>query len=148
MNNTNETMTLQVEAISKFGVLNKLDGKWYNPTKDTVALLKQFKVGGMYDVSITETVNKGKTFKNITAIVSSTVAVASEKKSFVKKSDGETKSGLDWDKKDRAQMYGGRSHDAAELVKASLANATPMSKVLELYKEAFVGILKIAEDVK
>lgn len=53
-----------------------------------------------------------------------------------------------WDKKDRSQLVGGRSHDSVELVKASLANATPMPKVLELYKEALIGILKISDEIK
>lgn len=54
----------------------------------------------------------------------------------------------DWAAKDRSQLVGGRSHDAVELVKVSLANATPMNKVLEIYKEALLGVLKIADDVK
>lgn len=55
---------------------------------------------------------------------------------------------VDWAAKDRSQLVGGRSHDAAELVKVSLTTAVPLPKVLALYKEALQGVLAIANEVK
>lgn len=54
----------------------------------------------------------------------------------------------DWAAKDRSQLVGGRSHDAVVLVQTSLSTCTEMSVVLELYKEALQGILKVADEVK
>ena len=54
----------------------------------------------------------------------------------------------DWVAKDRSQLVGGRSHDAVELVNVSLTTQTAMKDVLELYKEALQGVLKIADEVK
>lgn len=54
----------------------------------------------------------------------------------------------DWAAKDRSQLVGGRSHDAAQLVQIALSSCTELSEVLRLYKEALQGILKIADEVK
>lgn len=53
-----------------------------------------------------------------------------------------------WDKKDRAQLVGGRSHDAASLVNTALVTGTPLAEVLMLYKEALVETLKLGDEVK
>jgi hypothetical protein len=54
----------------------------------------------------------------------------------------------DWAAKDRSQLVGGRSHDAAELVNTALVTGTPLEEVLKLYKEALQAILKMSEEVK
>ena len=58
------------------------------------------------------------------------------------------KAAVDWGAKDRSQLVGGRSHDAAQLVLAALTASVPISQALEMYKEALDGILKIAEGTK
>ena len=54
----------------------------------------------------------------------------------------------DWAAKDRSQLVEGRSHDAAKLVDTALVTGTPLAKVLEMYKEALEGVLKVANEVK
>lgn len=54
----------------------------------------------------------------------------------------------DWAAKDRSQLVGGRSHDAAALVNASLVTGTPLADVVKLYREALELVLKMAEEVK
>ncbi len=55
-----------------------------------------------------------------------------------------------WEAKNRSQLIGGRSHDAVELVKAWAQGRTSLTMVdlLEKYKLALEGILKIADEVK
>lgn len=54
----------------------------------------------------------------------------------------------DWAAKDRSQLVGGRSHDAASLVDTALVTGTPLQQVLDMYKLALQGVLKMAEEVK
>ena len=158
-----------VEARSKFGVLDAQTKKWIN-TQDK-SLLGSLLVGKAYDVTIGPAKgDDGKVRNQIVAAaivnVDGNVATlekptnvketspkveAPVKKAFVPRkaeSDKAPAPAVDWAAKDRSQLVGGRSHDAVELVAASLSSCTPMSKVLELYKEALVGILKLSDEIK
>jgi hypothetical protein len=158
-----------VGARSKFGVLDAQTNKWVN-TQDK-GLLASLVVGKAYDITI-DTVNgdDGRTRKqmvkavmvntdggNVATEVKSDVekAIAANqaptKKAFVPKAGKPADAPVekvDWAAKDRSQLVGGRSHDAVELVAASLSSCTPMPKVLELYKEALLGILKLSDEIK
>jgi hypothetical protein len=155
-----------IEAKSAFGVLDAQTKKWKNTNDKT--LLDSIVRGKAYDVEIADVKSSdGKVRKQIVKAVEVNfeggapneapksevkVSVAPKpapapfkKREFTKAVDAKP---VDWDKKDRSQLVGGRSHDAVELVAASLQSCTPMPKVLELYKEALEGILKLAEEIK
>ena len=152
-------MIIKIEAKSNFGVL--AGGTWFNPSDKK--MLSIFEIGKTYDVEMVENEGKnGKVYKNIQTaklVEGSAAPVAvldrpaappvkkpSYKKSgFAPKSDAAP---VDWAAKDRSQLVGGRSHDAVELVKASISGCKPMDEVLALYREALVGVLSIAEEVK
>lgn len=53
----------------------------------------------------------------------------------------------EWKDKDRSQLIGGLSHDAATLV-AALIEVTDVKDVLAKYKEVLEGLLKIRDEVK
>lgn len=64
--------------------------------------------------------------------------------------DSEKMSKADWSAKDRSQLIGGLSHDAAAMA-ASILNVQPAENVadaLKVYKELLEGMLKIREEVK
>lgn len=67
------------------------------------------------------------------------------KKSYTPKSD---MSKADWAAKDRSQLIGGRSHDAAQLVTAALLSGTPIETVVATYKSTLEQIVAMAEEVK
>lgn len=72
-----------------------------------------------------------------------------KKKAFVpyaKKADAMSKE--DWAVKDRSQLIGGRSHDAAQLVHASLVTGTPIEQVIETYKATLIALVNMASEVK
>jgi hypothetical protein len=59
----------------------------------------------------------------------------------------------EWSAKDRSQLIGGLSHDAAELVAAifpilPMHPAEAVDSVLSIYKEVLVGLLKIRDEVR
>jgi hypothetical protein len=158
-------MRIIVEAKSAFGVLNAEDKKWYNPANKK--MLEDAKRGQAYDIVIADVKEAdGKTRKRITEMtlvnLDKPVEVKSHeaapkqdeiarpvtKKAFVPRKVEPVKEAVDWAAKDRSQLVGGRSHDAVELVAASLQSCTPMPKVLELYREALVGILKLSDEIK
>ncbi len=62
--------------------------------------------------------------------------------------DSEKMSKADWSAKDRSQLIGGLSHDAAQLVLAAITVGVDVSKALEMHKDALVGLLKLREEVK
>lgn len=156
-------MRIIVEAKSAFGVLNAEDKKWYNPADKSI--LSSVKVGQAYEVVIDDVKGgDGKVRKQITKMtlvnleapsngeIKSEVKVAPKsapapfkKREFIPKAAAPA---VDWLKKDRSQLVGGRSHDAVVLVQASVSSCTPMPKLLELYKEAMQGILKLAEELQ
>lgn len=158
-------MRIIIEAKSAFGVLNAQDKKWYNPADKST--LTNVKVGQAYDVVIDDVKSDdGKVRKQITKMTLVNLEAPTngtpeapkvevkaapksftpfKKREFTKAADAKP---VDWDKKDRSQLVGGRSHDAVVLVQVSLQSCTPMPKVLELYKEALEGILKLADEIK
>ena len=154
-------MIIKIEAKSNFGVL--AGGTWFNPSDKK--MLSIFEIGKTYDVEMVENTGKGgKVYKNIqtaklvegsaapvAVLDRPAAAVVAVKKPYFKKSGFAPKSDaapVDWAAKDRSQLVGGRSHDAVELVKASISGCKPMDEVLALYREALVGVLSIAEEVK
>lgn len=153
-------MEITIEAKSPYGVMSQ--EKWYNfVNKDDI---KKMEVGKAYVVTLEDVkCADGKTRKQVTKFKSVAKTEAKEVKNErreatdtavternpVKESTAARENkATDWAAKDRSQLVGGRSHDAVELVKASLVNATPMPKVLELYKEALNGVLKLADEIK
>lgn len=66
-------------------------------------------------------------------------------KKFIKKVEPEK---TDWAAKDRSQLVGGRSHDAAQLVVAALGAGVSIEETLKMHREALVGLLKMADEVK
>lgn len=62
-------------------------------------------------------------------------------------SDSEKMSKADWSAKDRSQLIGGLSHDAAAIT-AALVACTSVEDPLKLYKSLLEGMLKIREEVK
>lgn len=64
--------------------------------------------------------------------------------------DKETMSKAEWSAKDRSQLIGGLSHDAATLTAAlmTMQPAERASDVLPIYKEFLEGMLKIRDEVK
>lgn len=58
------------------------------------------------------------------------------------------KTQTDWVAKDRSQLIGGLSHDAAELAAAAVAYNVPISSVVDQYKLALVALIKIREEVR
>lgn len=156
-------MQIIVKAKSPFGVLDASSEKWYNPAKKEA--LKDFVVGGVYDITLGDVKGKnGKVYKSIVAYKELsteeanaetpkaekpvTKGVADKKTEYKPKRTGETSEKVDWAAKDRSQLVGGRSHDAAVLTEVAITTATPLEDVLKLYKEALEGILKIATEVK
>jgi hypothetical protein len=166
MNNT--LQTINVSAKSKFGVLDGATNKWFNP-KDK-ELLASFSVGHSYNVELGETKKDGKTYLNIVKVVGSRgpladvpvaevsataapIAKAPYKafdkpfNKFQKKTTSDTTMSKDeWKAKDRSQLIGGLSHDAAALAVAQYT--TKGGTILDIYKEMLVGMLKIREEIK
>ena len=68
--------------------------------------------------------------------------------SFVPVKTDTTMTKAEWSAKDRAQMIGGRSHDAAQLTLAAVTVGISAEDVLKLYKAVLEGVLKLAEEVK
>lgn len=73
---------------------------------------------------------------------------------FEKKAEGSaastSMSKADWQAKDRSQLIGGLSHDAATMA-SSILNVQPaesVSDALKVYKELLEGMLKIREEVR
>lgn len=68
---------------------------------------------------------------------------------FAKKDGAEstTMSKSEWQAKDRSQLIGGLSHDAAAIT-AALVNVTQVLKPLDLYKELLTGMIAIREELK
>lgn len=60
----------------------------------------------------------------------------------------EAMSKSEWQAKDRSQLIGGLSHDAAELAAAAVAYNVPISSVVDQYKLALGLLIKIREEVK
>jgi hypothetical protein len=54
----------------------------------------------------------------------------------------------DWDSKNRAQLIGGRSHDAAQLVHAAITGGLPIETALEMYKQALIEVLKLSDEIR
>ncbi len=69
---------------------------------------------------------------------------------FQKKDESATMSKSEWQAKDRSQLIGGLSHDAAAITAAMLGlqvyNNT--DEVLKCYQQVLVGMLKIRDDMK
>jgi len=152
--------TVVIESLGKWGP--KINGEYYSFSKKIQESDKGKLVpGGTFDLDIW-TAESGK--KYINAVVSSAVAVAEkpvakatspEVKAFVAKvkaqaseAKSETMTKAEWSAKDRSQLIGGLSHDAATLVAASVTANVPLEQVLEQFGTALTALLKVRETVK
>jgi hypothetical protein len=153
---TQEAIT--VEQVGKFGV--RTGEVWYGVNEPIKP--ESFTVGTTYTVAISTSStgkkyikevlagnNSGQQIQNPVNVAPQTVKPAFKKSftPYAKKADNGL-SKEEWAQKDRNQMIGGRSHDAAELVKASVNSGRPMNEILALYQEALEGIIRIADTVK
>jgi|ERR1051326_349286 hypothetical protein len=84
--------------------------------------------------------------KKVEKSAEKTVEKAVEKKSF-KAKDDTSMSKAEWQAKDRSQLIGGLSHDAAAITAALVAVDTTLVP-LDVYKELLEGMLKIRAEVK
>lgn len=141
-----------VEAVGiKFNGSLLIGGAWYNLKKGTT--LPDNLKGKEVVLKLESWEFKGKSGVNV-----SNIEVVTQSKNLIQEFFGEEGNELkqkvsgpqatNWAAKDRSQLVGGRSHDAAELAKVSIQTGTPMKQVLAAYAEALEGILKLAEEVK
>lgn len=159
-----QLLHINVSAKSKFGILDKNTEKWFNPLKSE--MLKEFEVGKAYSVELEDTTAaNGKTYTNIvsitgretpTAVAAAGVTTAEVKTPYVKKDYSKFKprevkatlSKEEWAAKDRSQLVGGLSHDAATLVAAAVTSGVPVEQVIEKFKVVLAGLIKARDEVK
>ena len=143
----NQTITVTEVVEGKFGEQVK-DGKAYFSYGKFFKGPK-LKVGDVVTVELYQTA-KGNNYINkvVDGATANVVEAPKAKKAAVAKSVDNSMSKADWAQKDRNQLIGGRSHDAVSLVNTALVTGTELSKVLEMYKEALDGVLKLADQVK
>ena len=156
-------MQITVNAKSRFGIKDEVTDKWFNPADKQ--LLGLFQVGKTYDVILKENKGKdGKIYQNIDSAIevqgvtpqvtgSVTTVAPAAKKAFYsskpyKKAESSGLSKEEWASKDHDKMIGGLSHDAVILAAASVQNGLPMDKLVEAYKLALVGLIKVRGEVK
>lgn len=149
-----------VEAVGiKFNGSLLIGGAWYNLKKGTT--LPDNLKGKEVVLKLESWEFKGKSgvnVSNIEVVTHSKTTPELKSKNLIQEFFGEEGNELkqkvsgpqatNWAAKDRSQLVGGRSHDAAELAKVSIQTGTPMKQVLAAYAEALEGILKLAEEVK
>jgi hypothetical protein len=147
---------VKVEELTKYGF--KSNGKYVNYSKQLSEKDKAMVVPGAELDAEYYVADSGKEYLN--KILSVVVPVLSysgpeavstapkAKKSFVK-ADSMTKA--EWSAKDRSQLIGGLSHDAATLVAAVLGFNNPdgtTEGMLEMYKQVLTGLIKIRDEIK
>jgi len=165
MNETLAVETIQVEVVGKFGV--KAGEVWYGLGKELS--LDQFARGDSYTVGVATAKSGKKYIREIlsgsaplvasapvapaAAVVAAPVVKAAYKPfnkfgGGAKKDSGATMSKEEWQAKDRSQLIGGLSHDAAAMVQAHVQSMKPMDDLLSLYEQALGGLLVIRERIK
>lgn len=152
-----------VEELSKFGF--KANGRYVNYSKKFEEADKAKVVpGAAFDAEVfvadsgKEYLNKIIKMLNTKTTVEVPVVVDTErairntpkeafKPKYAKKdTPSASMSKEEWQAKDRSQLIGGLSHDAAAVV--ATLGFTTVSDTLEAYKEALQGMLKIREELK
>lgn len=148
-----------VESLEgKFGPqLKSVDGSFYSFSKFYTGQ-KAFPAGTVLDVDV-YTTSKGGRYLNKAIIVPQEAvkeAPKAEKKAVSKPVEAtkpaktsEVMTKADWGAKDRSQLIGGLSHDAAALA-AVMANVNSLDAkgALAVYRELLEGMLLIREQVK
>lgn len=86
--------------------------------------------------------------KELTGGVHSPLPYFSKKFTPSKAKEDTTMTKDEWKQKDRSQLLGGLSHDAAELAAVSINVGIPIKEVLEVYREALNGLIEIRNTVK
>lgn len=145
------TETIKVKQLSKFGVQLQ-SGEYVNWHKEIKDAEKGKVVpGGEYEVEMfraesgkgyIQSIAKSSDISTIVAPVFNDTPVA---KPLEKKS---TEVKTDWAAKDRSQMIGGRSHDAAMLAAAAATANVGIEKILSDYKIALKAIVSMSEEIK
>ncbi len=155
--------TVKVDELSKFGF--KMGQEYINYSKQLSETDKANVVPGVSFEAELYVADSGKRYLNkilaqasrsgvakpVKSPVSEvTKAVKSEEKAIVKAVADAPMTKAEWSAKDRSQLIGGLSHDAAELVAAMLPMqpAESISSVLDIYKEVLLGLLKIRDEVR
>lgn len=148
--------TIVVEKNGKYGPM--VGGVYYSFSKFYKGN-KVFPEGSSLDVDV-YTSDSGK--KYINSVVGEPVAEAKPVAKKAPNVEAQSISGIasglvnsktavqttDWAAKDRSQLVGGRSHDAAALVNTALVTGTDLDEVLKLYKKALEEVLTMAGEVK
>lgn len=156
------TETIKVKNLSKFGVQLE-SGEYVNwektikdaekgsvvPGGEYVVEMRRAESGKGYIVGVSAGVISAPkivapVFKD-TPTIESVPSVAAMPMPKVK---AQVEVKTDWAAKDRSQLIGGLSHDAAELAAAAVAYNVPVSSLINQYKLALEALIKIREDVK
>ncbi len=138
----------RVETITKFGFV--ADGKKYR--YDEVAVDRASIVpGAEIDIATGAGIELAVKLASV-AVAEPVMEVVPDKKVFTpkfQKTESATMSKSEWAAKDRSQLIGGLSHDAAAIV-AALVHTTSMTakEVLGVYKETLLGLLEIRDGLK
>lgn len=152
------TETLHIKSLAKFSVVTDKDEyvNWHKDIKES----DKGKVvpGGVYECEV-ERKESGKGYiKSVIDKNNNKVAVievpVDTKVSLplppARKIDikSETMTKADWGAKDRSQLIGGLSHDAATLAAASATANVPLEQLLSDYTKALGEILRVRDIVK
>jgi hypothetical protein len=149
---TTQVVKVLVETLTPYGF--KSNGKYVNYSKQLSAEDKAKVVpGAAFDAEYYIS-DGGKEYLNkvLSAPVQATESKAEKKTfkpKFEKKADADKMSKSEWQAKDRSQLIGGLSHDAATVVAAMLAVAhyPTTVEVLTEYKVLLEGMLKIRDQI-
>ena len=148
------TEKVTVTELSKYGV--KVGAEYYNWSKQIKESEKgQVVPGGTYDMEL-YVADSGKKYINSVGGEFSTLVVtkAQPKASVTPKvtpvAKTETMSKAEWSAKDRSQLIGGLSHDAATLTASIIATMGELktADILVIYKDFLEGMLSIRNEVK
>lgn len=150
--------TIKVKQLAKFSVVTESGEyiNWHKEIKDS----DKGKVipGGVYSVEVERNPESNKGYiKAVVSPTNTTIAAATaptfvalppvvDIKQLISAKPAEVKT--DWATKDRSQLIGGLSHDAAELAAAAVAYNVPISSIVDQYRLALVALIKIRDEVK
>lgn len=152
--------TMKVKSLSKFGffVEGKEKGVYFSKKLDASSktnIVPGVEFEGELFVSDTGGEYLNKVVKFLPGVIAKATVVESKKEAVVtpkkestyKTKEDTTMSKSDWALKDRSQLIGGLSHDAAAITAALVAVDTNLVP-LDVYKELLEGMLKIRSGVK
>ena len=154
MSNTT-VMKLKVKSLGKFGFFTEDSTRGYNYSKNFSEADKAKVVPGVEFEGEVYTAESGAQYLNkivntVSLSVEQPKSKAVEKKETRPEAKSDTMTKAEWSAKDRSQLIGGLSHDAATLTAAamSLQPYNNTEEVLKEYKLILEGLLKIREEVK